>query len=63
MNVVRDVAPFVLEISDPKGGSGNPSPVSVYGVYLGTKAAAKQQFDSDILTGKKGLVQGIGHFG
>jgi leucine dehydrogenase len=27
------------------------------------KAAAKQQFGSDVLSGKKVLVQGIGHVG
>jgi leucine dehydrogenase len=30
---------------------------------MGMKAAAKQQFGSDVLTGKKVLVQGIGHVG
>jgi glutamate dehydrogenase/leucine dehydrogenase len=31
-------------------------------VYVGMKAA-KQQFGSDVLSGKKVLVQGIGHVG
>jgi leucine dehydrogenase len=29
-----------------RGGAGNPSPVTAYGVYVGMKAAAKQQFGS-----------------
>jgi leucine dehydrogenase len=45
------------------GGSGDPSPVTAYGVYMGMKAAAKQQFGSDSLEGKKILVQGVGHVG
>ena len=63
MDIVRDVTPYVTGISESRGGSGNPSPVTAYGVYLGMKAAAKQQFGSDVLAGKKVLVQGIGHVG
>jgi leucine dehydrogenase len=63
MDTVRDVTPYVTGISEARGGSGNPSPVTAYGVYMGMKAAAKQQFGSDKLDGKKVLVQGIGHVG
>ena len=63
MDIVRDVTPYVTGISEARGGSGNPSPVTAYGVFMGMKAAAKQQFGSDVLTGKKVLVQGIGHVG
>ena len=63
MDPVRDVTPYVTGISEERGGSGNPSPVTAYGVYLGMKAAAKSQFGSDVLDGKKVLVQGIGHVG
>ena len=45
------------------GKSGDPSPVTAYGVYMGMKAAAKAQFGSDSLTGKKVAVQGVGHVG
>lgn len=45
------------------GGSGDPSPVTAYGVYMGMKAGAKEQYGSDSLSGKKVLVQGIGHVG
>jgi leucine dehydrogenase len=63
MDRIREVTPFVTGISEGKGGSGNPSPVTAYGVYMGMKAAAKHQFGSDNLTGKKILVQGTGHVG
>lgn len=63
MDTVRDVTPYVTGISESRGGSGNPSPVTAYGVYMGMKAAAKYQFGSDKLDGKKILVQGIGHVG
>ncbi len=45
------------------GKSGDPSPVTAYGVYMGMKAAAKAQYGSDSLTGKKIAVQGVGHVG
>ncbi len=45
------------------GKSGDPSPVTAYGVYMGMKAAAKVQFGSDSLKGKKIAVQGVGHVG
>jgi leucine dehydrogenase len=63
MDTVREVTPHVTGISESLGGSGNPSPVTAYGVYMGMKAAAKYQFGSDNLEGKKILVQGIGHVG
>ncbi len=45
------------------GKSGDPSPVTAYGVYVGMKACAKEQFGSDSLSGKKVAVQGVGHVG
>lgn len=63
MDIVREVTPYVTGISESKGGAGNPSPVTAYGVYMGMKAASKYKFGSDNLEGKKILVQGIGHVG
>lgn len=45
------------------GGTGDPSPFTAYGVFLGLKASAKEAFGSDDLTGRKVAVQGIGHVG
>ena len=45
------------------GGSGDPSPVTAYGVYMGMKASAKKAYGSDALTGKTVVVQGVGHVG
>jgi leucine dehydrogenase len=63
MDMIREVTPYVTGISVSKGGSGNPSPVTAYGVYMGMKAAAKYQFGTEKLEGRKILVQGIGHVG
>ena len=45
------------------GKSGDPSPVTAHGVYVGMKACAKAQFGNDSLEGKKIAVQGVGHVG
>ncbi|MFY0604046.1 MAG: Glu/Leu/Phe/Val dehydrogenase [Flavobacteriaceae bacterium] len=63
MDVIREVTPYVTGISESKGGSGNPSPVTAYGVYMGMKAASKYKFGTDNLAGKRVLVQGIGNVG
>ncbi|MDH7446945.1 Leu/Phe/Val dehydrogenase [Aquimarina sp. 2201CG14-23] len=63
MDTVREVTPYVTGISEAKGGAGNPSPVTAYGVYMGMKASAKFAYGTDNLEGKKILVQGIGHVG
>jgi leucine dehydrogenase len=63
MDTVREVTPYVTGISESLGGSGNPSPVTAFGVYMGMKAAAKFEFGTDKLEGKKVLVQGVGHVG
>src|SRR5918999_1158622 len=42
------------------GFSGDPSPVTAYGVYVGMKAAAKVRWGSDTLEGKAVAVQGAG---
>lgn len=45
------------------GKSGDPSPVTAYGVYMGMKACAKKAYGSDSLKDKKVAVQGVGHVG
>lgn len=46
-----------------KGSSGDPSPVTAYGVYQGMRAAAKHHWGSPSLKGKTVIVQGLGHVG
>jgi leucine dehydrogenase len=45
------------------GKSGDPSPVTAYGVYQGMKAAALHKYGDDSLSGKHVTVQGCGHVG
>ncbi len=63
MEVVKSVTDHVTGIPESMGGSGNPSPVTAYGVFMGLKAAAKYKWGTDNLQGKKVLVQGIGAVG
>ncbi|PKG51678.1 MULTISPECIES: Glu/Leu/Phe/Val family dehydrogenase [Olleya] len=63
MDLVREVTPYVTGISEDKGGAGNPSPITAYGVFMGMKAAAKYKFGTDVLEDKTVIVQGIGHVG
>jgi leucine dehydrogenase len=45
------------------GKSGDPSPVTAFGVYQGMKAAAHHKYGNDSLDGKHVTVQGVGHVG
>ncbi len=45
------------------GRSGDPSPVTAFGVYRGIKACAYQRYGDDSLSGKRVSVQGLGQVG
>ncbi len=45
------------------GKSGDPSPVTAYGTYMGMKACAKILYGSDSLSEKVVAIQGVGHVG
>lgn len=61
MDLIHLETEYVAGISGGAGTSGNPSPVTAYGVYVGMKAAAKEAFGTDSLKGKKISVQGVGN--
>ncbi len=52
---------YVTGIPKAMGGSGDPSPVTAYGVYMGMKSAAKKAYGSDSLNGKRIAIQGAGN--
>jgi leucine dehydrogenase len=54
---------YVTGIPTALGGSGDPSPVTAYGVFHGMKACAKEKFGDDSLDGVRVAVQGAGHVG
>jgi leucine dehydrogenase len=61
MDLIHEETNYVTGISPAFGSSGNPSPVTAYGVYRGMKAAAKEAFGTDSLEGKTIAVQGVGN--
>lgn len=63
MEYVNMETKHVSGLPESMGGSGDPSPVTAYGVYMGMKASANYKWGSDSLNGKKVLVQGVGHVG
>jgi leucine dehydrogenase len=54
---------FVSGLSTGKAASGDPSPVTAKGVFLGLKAAALRALGTDDLNGRTIAVQGVGHVG
>ncbi|MGB1451207.1 MAG: Glu/Leu/Phe/Val family dehydrogenase [Marinirhabdus sp.] len=63
MDLVRTVTPHVTGTSERNGGTGNPSPITAYGVFMGMKAAAQHAFGNDRLQGRTVYVQGVGNVG
>ncbi len=58
---IRERTPYISGTT--VGGSGNPSPVTARGVYLGLKAAWKYKSGTDSLNGVRIAVQGLGSVG
>jgi leucine dehydrogenase len=57
------VAMETKHVSGLAGRSGDPSPVTAYGVYRGMKACAAVEYGNDSLAGRHVAVQGLGHVG
>jgi leucine dehydrogenase len=63
MEYIRMETQFVTGVPESIGGSGDPSPITALGVFMGIKACVKEFYGNDSLTGKSIIVQGIGHVG
>jgi len=63
LEIVRRATPYVTGLSREDGGSGNPSPYTAYGIYLGIRAALGWRFGSDDPKGRTVSMQGIGAVG
>jgi len=63
MEWVRMETQYVTGISRALGGSGDPSPVTAFGTFIGMKATVKKQLGKSSLSGLKVSVQGVGHVG
>ncbi|MBK7086323.1 MAG: Glu/Leu/Phe/Val dehydrogenase [Flavobacteriales bacterium] len=60
---IRKETRHVAGLPESMGGSGDPSPVTAFGVFCGMKAAAKTAYGNDDLSGRKVAVQGAGNVG
>ncbi len=58
---IRSETKYVTGIPVELGGSGDPSPVTARGTYVGIKACAAVKYGSDSLAGKKVVIQGAGN--
>ena len=58
---IRSETKYVTGIPVELGGSGDPSPVTAFGTYVGIKACAAVKFGSDSLAGKRVAIQGAGN--
>src|SRR6195952_3856085 len=63
MEYIRMETQHVTGVPETIGGSGDPSPITAMGVFMGIKASVKELFGNDNLTGKSVIVQGIGQVG
>lgn len=63
MEWVRMETQYVTGISRALGGSGDPSPVTAFGTFIGMQAAVKKQLGKTSLSGLKISVQGVGSVG
>jgi leucine dehydrogenase len=63
MEIVRTETRFVGGLSRERGGGGDPSPITAYGVLQGMKACAAERWGHDSLEGRRVAVQGLGKVG
>lgn len=63
MEFVRMETKHVTGISRALGGSGDPAPVTAYGIFIGMKACAHEKWGSDSLRGRRIAIQGAGQVG
>ncbi|MGH2724275.1 MAG: Glu/Leu/Phe/Val family dehydrogenase [Actinomycetota bacterium] len=63
MDVLRRETSWVTGVSKRLGGSGDPSPVTAYGVYQGLRACAEEALRTSSLEGVRIVVQGVGKVG
>jgi len=63
MTIVRQETRFVAGLDEGAAASGDPSPVTAKGVYLGIREVARRLFGTDDLSGRTIAVQGVGSVG
>lgn len=60
---MHQVMPYAAGLPEEKGGSGDPSPATAYGVFCGMRAALEERFGDGSFEGRRIAIQGIGKVG
>jgi leucine dehydrogenase len=63
MDILRRETRWVTGVSKRLGGSGDPSPVTAYGVFQGLRACAEEALQTASLDGVSIVVSGVGKVG
>ena len=63
MERIRKETDHVTGLSSEMGGSGDPAPMTSYGVYQAMLACAQRLWSSDDLNGSRIVIQGLGKVG
>ena len=63
MNGLARVTPWVTGVDVAQGGSGDPSPVTAYGVLYGMRATMAELDGDSTLRDRHVVIQGVGHVG
>jgi leucine dehydrogenase len=63
MEVILGETRWVTGVSEAHGGSGDPSPVTAFGVLQGVRASSRFKFGDRSLKGKTVAIQGLGSVG
>lgn len=63
LELIAEETPYVAGLNKGAHASGDPSPFTATGVFLGIKAAVKHKLGRNSVSGLKVAVQGVGHVG
>jgi valine dehydrogenase (NAD+) len=63
MDLISEETPFVTGVSEARGGSGDPSPATAYGVLHAMRAVAGHLWDDESMEGRHVVVNGVGKVG
>ena len=63
MQIVREETAHVAGLDQGAAASGDPSPITAMGIYLGIRETAQRVFGTDDLNGRTIAVQGVGSVG
>jgi len=63
MQIMKESTPHVTGLSRERGGSGDPSPFTAMGTFLGIKACVEAALDKGDFKGLTVAIQGVGNVG